>query len=145
MVQKNLRMELFFKSVTVHMELLFMNCKSLMRQNGMVWVTKSNQKVEVCHALSVIKQAQLRSRLEQDINLAMRDFKDDFAKFVAHAIGLSVAFGKLYNRNRRSRQFDSAGGSNKTGSKIEPDPNSASKPIKNSGMKPPPSPCSLKA
>lgn len=143
MVQENVRIDMFVESANIRMELLFIDFKSLLRQNVVVWITVSNQKVIIRHFLCVIKPVQLRSRFRKHIIFTKHDVKDDFAKFVAHASDLSNALEKLDKGNPCSRPSDSDDRSNKTGSWIRSDSKSASKPSKHSGKYPPRLPCPL--
>ena len=78
MVQKHVRMNMTVKSAKGRMKLLFMAYKSLLRQNGMSWVTSKNPKTAIRQVISVIKPVQLKTRLEQDIAFSKSDLKDDF-------------------------------------------------------------------
>lgn len=145
MLQKHMRMKMSVKSAKARMELLFVNYKSLFCQYGMAWVTKNLQKVAFRYLLSVIKPSQLKNRFERDNNFSKNESNDYFKAFLKHAVELSEAFKKIENENSRKRQYESGGGGSNTGSKTGPDSKPASKPSKNSGRKPPPSPCSLRS
>lgn len=120
MVQKHVRMDMTIKSAKERMKLLFTAYKSLLRQNGMSWVTSKNPKAAIRQVISVVKPVQLKTRLEQDIAFSKADLKDDFPGFMKHVLELSEAFEKLDNGNPRSRQTE------KDGTKDQKD-NSASK------------------
>ncbi|PXF47202.1 hypothetical protein BWQ96_02977 [Gracilariopsis chorda] len=92
MVLKHVRMDMSFKSATGRMKLLFIDCKSLLRQHGMAWVAEKNQKAAVRHVLSVVKPAKVKNRLEQDISFSKRHLKENLRAFLKHALDLSEAF-----------------------------------------------------
>lgn len=57
LVLKNVRMDMSVRSAKARMELFFMEYNSLLRQNGMKYVSKNKQTVVVRRVLSAIKLA----------------------------------------------------------------------------------------
>ena len=147
MVQRYVRMDMSVKSAHSRMKLLFMGYKSLLRQNGMGWVVDKNPKAAVRHIISVVKPAQLKTRLEQDIGFSKADLKSDFKGFMQHALELSVAFEKLDNGNPRANKTDTdadKGKKEKSGKKPGSPHKSTGQPGTGKGKKrEPPSPCPL--
>lgn len=84
MVQKHDHMDMAVKSASDRMKLLFMEYRSFLRQHGMRWVVKDNKKISTRHVFSVIKSAQLRTRMDQDLSFSKRSLKDNFAGFMNH-------------------------------------------------------------
>lgn len=79
----------------------------------MRWVIKDNQKFAIRHVQSVIKPAQLRTRIEQDLSLSKISLKDNITGFMKHCIDLSGAFEKLDNGNPRAKQNEKGSGNYK--------------------------------
>ena len=151
LVEAVLRMNMTVKSAKGRMNLLFMEYMSLLRTNGLKWVTEKAPKAAIRHVLSAIRPAQLRTRLEQDLGFSHIDLKANFSGFMTHAIAVSEAFEKVDNGPQRPRKSDregdkikkdSGGGahigasSSKAGTKK--DQKDGQKP-----KRPPPSPCPL--
>ena len=148
LVESKLRMDMTVTSAHGRMKLLFMDYTSLLRTNGLKWVTTKSPKIAVRHVLSAIKPKQLKSRLEDDFRLSHANLKSDFPGFMKHAIELSVAFEKIDSGPPKSRQSekdsekpkkDNSSGS-RTGS------SSSKAGVKSDGKrdkKQPPGPCPL--
>lgn len=109
MVESDLKMDMSVKSAKSRMKLLFMSYKSMLRTNGLKWVTEDTPKVAVKHVLMAIRPAQLRNRLENDIKFAKAKLKSDFKGFMKHAIELSDCFEKLDNGPPKARKTNKEG------------------------------------
>ena len=105
-VESTLRMDMSVKSAKGRMKLLFMEYASLLRTNGLKWVTEKTPKVAIKQVLSVIKPASLRERLEQDIGFSHSHLKNDYTGFMRHATDLSDAFERVDTGPPRARKHD---------------------------------------
>lgn len=106
MVESLFKMDMTVKSAKGRMKLLFMEYKSLLRTNGLKWVTEMTPKVAIKQILSVIKPAALRARLEQDIDSYHVHLKFNFTGFMTHAIDLSDAFKRVDCGTSKSRNAE---------------------------------------
>lgn len=85
------------KNARSRIEALFISYQSLLRRNGLQWLTKKNERVAVMHFLSTIRPLSLQSRLQSDLSLSYHRLETDFKGFMAHAIKLSDAFQLVDN------------------------------------------------
>lgn len=76
---------------------LFVSYRSLLRRNGLTWMTKDNDKIAVYQVPSAIRLESLRIRLESDLELSHCDLRKDFKGFMYHAIKLFEAFQLVDN------------------------------------------------
>ena len=150
LVETQLRMDMKIKSATGRMELLFMDYKSLLRTNGLKWVTTDTPKVAIKHVISAIRPTTLGTRIEQDLGFSHARLKADFSGFMAHAISLSEAFERLDCGHPKTRKSDKDNQNVKKDSNIgktgfssrKAEPSADSKSEKNN-KRAPPGPCPL--
>lgn len=149
-VESTLRMDMSVKSAKGRMKLLFKEYTSMLRTNGLKWVTEKTPKVAIKQVLSVIKPASLRERLEQDIGFSHSHLKNDYTGFMRHATDLSDAFERVDTGPPRARKHDRGDhrGKNEksTGQKGTSSGTAGLKADKKSGKQPkkqPPGPCPL--
>lgn len=102
-IQKELTMDMYDKSAKSRMESLFTSYISILRRNGLSWITKTHQKTAVSHVLWAIKPKILQSRLESDLDFAYAHLRKDFREFVEHSFKLSEAYELLDNGHSRDR------------------------------------------
>lgn len=105
-VQVLLHMKISFKSAKGRMKLLFMEYRSLLRTNGIKWVTEKTLKMAIKDVLSAIMPTYLRSRLKQDIGLSYHHLRADFNGFLKHALKVSEAFELVDSGRFTSYKFE---------------------------------------
>lgn len=97
LVQDELHINMADKDARSRMESLFVSYQSLLRRNGLKWLTQENQTVAVMHVLSAVRPVSLQIRLRSDLSLTHHRLENDFKGFMAHAIKLSEAFQLVDN------------------------------------------------
>lgn len=124
---------------------------SLLRTNGLKWVTDKAPKAAVHHVLSVIRPAELRTRLEQDIAFSHNHLNADFAGFMKHALDVSETFEKVDSGPQWSHKSDregekpkkDRGGGGHVGSSSSKASTKHDRKAGQNSKEPPPSPCPL--
>lgn len=115
-VEKDLSMKMSIKSARSRMELLFVAYAKILLRHGLLWIKQRNQKMAVKHILNAIRPAQLRERLESDLELAKSDLKRDFKGFMKHAMKLSEAFELVDNGPTSQKGKNKPASGNRNGS-----------------------------
>lgn len=74
------------------MKFLFLSYTKLMIGNGLQWILQRKERMELSHVMGAIRPAQLRERIESDVELQKAYLKKKFKEVVEHAIKLVHAF-----------------------------------------------------
>lgn len=106
LVEDQLRIDMTDKDSRSRIENLFVSYRSLLRRNGLTWLTQDNEKIAVYHVLSAICPELLRVRLESDLEQSHYDLRKDFEGFMYHSIKLSEAFQLVDNIALTKRRKD---------------------------------------
>lgn len=93
-------------SDTRRMQLLVFEYYSLLRISGLKQVTEKSPKAAIKYVVSVVRPAQLRTGLEQDLGFSHNDLKANFDGLMAHAPDVSVAFEKVYSDSPKSHKSE---------------------------------------
>ena len=72
-------------------------------------MTEKPPKTAFRHVLSVMRTAQLRTRLEQEVSSSQRNLKAYVAVFMQHGIEFPQAFGKFNSSSLRTRKSEREG------------------------------------
>ena len=110
LVKRQLRMNTKDPSAESRMQSLFISYRSLLRQNGLLWVLESSQKIAVQHVLSAIRPKSLCARLSDDLEFSQHHLRKDFKGFMSHAIKLAAAF-QLVDNGQNCDSFNPQSGS----------------------------------
>lgn len=71
---------------------LFASYNTILRNNGLLWIIEDNQKVAVSHVLSAVRPANLKERLESDLEFSHHPLRKDFKGFLQHAVRVAEAY-----------------------------------------------------
>jgi hypothetical protein len=66
--------------------MLFADYASLLRINGISWITRENPKVSIWHIVDAFKPKPLQARVKDDVDFSHTHLKKDFLKFMDHVI-----------------------------------------------------------
>lgn len=95
LAQLSLKMDKSDLSAKRRMQLLFLEYHSLLRVNGLKWVTERSPKAANKPVDSTVGPAQLRTRLEHDLKFSHHDLRASFDEFTAHSLVVSAGFEEL--------------------------------------------------
>jgi hypothetical protein len=83
---KNLRMNMAEKDVEQRVVMLFVDYMSLLRTNGLAWLTKENPKVAIEHIIEALRPKPLQKRAGEDLNFSHCSLIKDLLSFMNHVI-----------------------------------------------------------
>lgn len=89
LVQPDLRTNMKISKPKARMKGIFSSYHNIFRHNGLPWIVKDNQKIEVAPILSTIQHPPLQYSPELDLAFSLHALRKDFSGFLAHAIKLA--------------------------------------------------------
>jgi hypothetical protein len=123
-VAKKLRINMGETDTEQRIIMLFADYASLLRSNGLSWITEGNPKIAVGHILDALKPKPLKARVKDDIEFAHSHLKKDFLSFMNHVIKRAEIYsdygdavsahpsrGNVHNSTPASKSSDDSSGS----------------------------------
>jgi hypothetical protein len=116
-VEKNRRMNMAEKYVEQRVVTLFADYMSLLRTNGLAWLTKENPKVAIEHIIEALRPKQLLKRVGEDLSLSHRSLSKDFLSFMDHVIARAECYREYTDTRNENTGSKSTGGFRKNNSR----------------------------